>query len=169
VTSTLFADLAAPHHIEGEFHAGGLRRVYPLSKVRSSVAIDPSSFHDKPYRGQYIPALDGRFDAPPSANESARAGTEANVAERAAETVPSRAVERADDGAASNRDDVAPRGFITRAGWYAAALALVGAMWHVQRTLRRSRSQSARGRGKESRNVSMPAPVSPDDSKAVSG
>jgi hypothetical protein len=173
VTSTLFEAMEEPHHIEGEFHAAGLRRVYQLSKIRSSVAIDPSSFHDKPYRGQYIPALGGAAEPPRETNELTPKRDAAPAVEmRETEPAASRAVERMDHGAASNRDDVAPRGFINRVGWYAAALALMAATWHVQRTLRKRRSvQSERGRSKGRRNVSTPpAPVSPDDSnQAVSG
>jgi hypothetical protein len=172
VTSTLFEEMDEAHHIEGEFHAGGLRRVYPLTRVRSSQPIDPSSFRDKPYRGQYIPPLERGVEPSQGAKELDPTRNDKLVEKREPEPVPSRAVVRSDQDAAPNRDDVESRGFITQAGWYAAALALMVAMWHVQRTLRKARSQqSERGRRKGRRNVSTPpAPVSPDDSnQAVSG
>ncbi len=169
VTSTLFAETDEPHYIEGEFHAGGVRRVYPLTKVRSSVSIDPSTFHDKPYRGQYIPVLGRRVEAAraPVGSTPAQGDAALEKHEHAPSALP---VGRSDHGHASNRHGAEPARFITHAGWYGALLALVILVWHVERTLRSARSERrAREQREGRRDESTATPATRDDSnQAVS-
>jgi len=132
VTSTLFEEVPEPHHIEGEFHARGKRRLYLLSDVRSTVAIDTSSFHDRSgLRGVYVPPLDRSV----ATTEAATTTSGAADLRRTPESTASSADDRPPD---STRSKVRRRGV-----WYASGLALTFAMWQIHRVRRGRRSQRA--------------------------
>jgi hypothetical protein len=139
VRSKLFDGLDEPHQIEGEFHAGGKRRIYQLSDVRSSVAIDPSSFNDRSnYRGIYVPPLGRGSAKAETTTAGVAAPVEAASEKPASEPMP--AAHDAPDHDAHQRGNATP-GLLEHGAWYALALALVVATWHVQRALRKARSQ----------------------------
>ncbi|HVJ15368.1 MAG TPA: hypothetical protein VM686_08005 [Polyangiaceae bacterium] len=149
VSSTLFEGGDEPHQIEGEFHAQGKRRIYQFTNVRSSVAIEPSSFNDRSnYRGLYVPPL-GRASLPTETTTAAVPPPPVEAASTASRPMP-HAHDAHDHDAHHHeptRSLVGLRGILDHGGWYALALALVVVTWHVHRAIRKGRSQrSSRSR-----------------------
>src|SRR5690606_36708434 len=109
------------HHIEGEFHANGKRRLYQLTAMRSAVAIDPSSFRDRSkIRGTYVPPLD-RSASAEATTQTVSMRAEAVNATSSHEPV---AVHVAEQAETSTRSKV---------GWIITALALTLGVWHFLR------------------------------------